>query len=102
MSSLTKVLDATESGSISDKEVTKQSGVLSPFGSQAQYATVLERKSQLSRNDMIETKRIASAQVHVERAMEQIKNYHFFDKALPSISPLSDLASQTFCVCYVM
>jgi hypothetical protein len=46
---------------------------------------------------MIETRRIASVRIHVERAMERIKNYHIFDRPLPTLS--TDLANQIFFVC---
>ena len=47
---------------------------------------------------MIETRRIASAHIDVERAIERIKNFHIFDKALPS--SLTDLSNQIFYVYY--
>ena len=48
---------------------------------------------------MVETRRIASVRIHVERAMERIKNY-IFDKDIPSSS--TDLANQIFFVCSVL
>ena len=45
---------------------------------------------------MIETRRIASVRIHVERAMERIKNYHIFDRVIPA--SLTDLANQMFFV----
>ena len=42
----------------------------------------------------IKTRRIASVHIHVEQAMERIKNFNIFDKALPS--SLTDLANQIF------
>ena len=46
---------------------------------------------------MIETRRVASAHIHVEREIEKIKNFHIFDKA-----SLTDLSNQTFYVCAIL
>ena len=102
------------SGSISDKELTRQSGLLAllekgdsimadrGFDIEADLINIppfLKGKSQLSENEMVATHRIASVRIHVERAMERIKNYHIFDKDIPSSS--TDLADQLFlCVLY--
>ena len=103
------------SGSISDKELTRQSGILAllekgdslmadrgfdieadliSLGVNLNIPPFLKVKSQLSEKEMVETRRIASVRIHVERAMECIKNYHIFDKDIPS--PLTDLADQIF------
>ena len=84
------------SGSISDKELTRQSGILAlleqgdsvmadrgfdigadliPLGVKLNIPPFLEGKSQLSEKEMVETRRIASVRIHVEGAMERIKNY---------------------------
>ena len=109
------------SGSISDKELTRQSGLLAllekgdsimadrgfdieadliPLGVKLNIPPFLKGKSQLSENEMVATRRIASVRIHVERAMERIKNYHIFDKDIPSSS--TDLADQIFFVCSVL
>jgi len=54
----------------------------------------LKGKSQLSKSELVETRRIASIRIHVERAMERIKNFHIFDRTLPS--SMSTLANQIF------
>ena len=55
----------------------------------------LRGKTQLNER---ETRRIASVRIHIERAMERIKNYHIiFDKHMSS--SLTDLANQLFVVC---
>ena len=46
----------------------------------------LKGKTQLSEKEMVETRRIASVRMHVEKAMEQIKNCHIFNKDIPSSS----------------
>ena len=43
----------------------------------------LRGKQQFSENELIRTRRIASLRIHVERAIERIKNFHIFDRSLP-------------------
>ena len=95
------------SGSISDKELTRQSRLLPllekgdsimadrgfdieadliPLGVKLNIPPFLKGKSQLSEKEIVETHRIASVRIHVERTMERIKNYHIFDKDIPSSS----------------
>jgi len=73
---------------------------LIPLGVKLNIPPFLKDKSQLSEKEMIETRRIASVRIHVERAMERIKNYHIFDKDIPS--HLTDLADQIFFACSVL
>ena len=108
-------------GSISDKELTRRCGILNLLesgdsvmadrgfdieedlvllGAKLNIPPFLRGKAQLSAKEQVETRRIASLRIHVERAMEQIKNFHIFDKPLPS--SLSDVANQTFFVCTVL
>lgn len=108
-------------GSISDRKLTQISGIfsllekgdsvmadrgfdiqddLTPLGVKLNIPPFLRGKSQLDFNEMIETRRIASARIHVERAMERIKNFHIFDK--PLSSSLTDLANQIFYVCAIL
>jgi len=54
---------------------------LIPLGVKLNIPRFLKGKSQLSEKGMIETHRIASVHIHVERAMERIKSYH---KDIPS------------------
>ena len=82
-------------GSISDKELTRKSGILellqrgdfvmadrgfdiqddlTPLGVKLNMPPFLRGKSQLDYKEMVETRRIASVRIHVERAMECIKN----------------------------
>ena len=60
----------------------------------------LKGKSQLSPKELVETRRIASLRIHVERSIEQIKNFHIFDKPFPS--SLCDTANQIFFVCTIL
>ena len=108
-------------GSISDQQLTKKSGLidllekgdsvmadrgfniqddLTPLGVRVNIPPFLKGKTQLEAEELVETRRIASLRIHVERAMEHIKNYHIFDRTLSS--SLTDLAEETFFVCAVM
>jgi len=76
---------------------------LIPLGVKLNIPPFLKGKTQLSEKEMIETRRIASVCIHVERAMERIKNYHI--QYLTKIyvpSHLTDLADQFFFVCSVL
>ena len=105
-------------GSISDKELTRRSGLLellqsgdsvmadrgfdiqdylTPLGVKVNIPPFLKGKIQLDEDERIETRRIASLRIHVERAMERIKNFHIFDRVLPS--SLTDVSEQMFFVC---
>ena len=73
---------------------------LTPLGVKLNMPPFLRGKSQLDDKEMVETRRIASVCIHVERAMERVKNYHIFDRVL-SISQ-ADLANQIFFICSVL
>ena len=108
-------------GSISDKELTRQSGILDLLesgdsvmadrgfdieddlilrGVHLNIPPFLRNKKQFSEKELIVTRRIASLRIHVERAMERIKNYHIFDRSLPV--QLTDIADRLFFVCCVL
>lgn len=108
-------------GSISDKELTKRSGILDLLeegdsvmadrgfeieedllliGVKLNIPPFLRGKKQLSNNELVATRRIASLRIHVERAMERIKNFHIFDRIIPAT--LTDIADRIFFVCCVL
>ena len=60
----------------------------------------LRGKPQLSQEELISTRRIASLRIHVERAMVRIKNFHIFDRSIPT--PLTDITDRIFFVCCVL
>jgi hypothetical protein len=57
----------------------------------------LRNKKQLQEKELIVTRRIASLRIHVERAIERIKNFNIFDKSLPI--QFTDIADRLFFVC---
>ena len=108
-------------GSISDKELTKKSGLLhllesgdsvmagrgfdiqdelTPLGVRLNIPPFLKGKTQLKKEELVETRRIASLRIHVERAIERIKNYHIFDRVIPA--SLTNVAEQMVFVCTIL
>jgi len=76
-------------GSISDKEITRCSGILKEKGVGLNIPPFLQSQAQFSAQDVHETKTIAKLRIHVEIAIRRIKEFHFFD----SEEPLSSLGS---------
>lgn len=57
------------------------------------------RDKQLSLQDLVQTRRIASLRIHVERAMERIENFHVLD-FIPA--KFFDIADELFTVCAIL
>lgn len=91
-------------GSISDPDIVKKSGYLDNlnkgdwvmadkgFTIQDDLATVgarlvipafLQSRGQFSKVETEHNKKIACLRIHVERFMERLKNWHFFDRPIP-------------------
>ena len=108
-------------GSISDQEIVRRSGLLrllevgdsimadrgfdieddiAPLGVRVNIPPFLKGKQQFDSKDLIITRRIASLRIHVERCMERIKNFHIFDRILPS--SFHKTSTQMFFVCAVL
>ena len=86
-------------GSISDKELLKQSGLLNllepgdqiladkgfliedllmPIGCELAIPAFLSSKGQFTKEDLVVSKQIHNLRVHVERAIRRVKEFHFF------------------------
>ena len=107
-------------GSISDKQLTYNSGILDllepgdslmadkgfdseeyiiPLGVRLNIPPFLRGKTQFDHSELIQTRRVASLRIHVERDMERIKNFHIFDRTLPVT--LTGIADRMFlCVVF--
>ena len=64
------------------------------------YCPPFKTKEQFSKSEVEMTRRIASARIHVERKIEQIKNFRILQGVLPLA--LSDIADEIFFVCSAM
>ena len=53
---------------------------LTPLEVKVNIPPFLKRKNQLEPEELVETRHIASLRIHVEQAMERIKNYYIFDR----------------------
>ena len=103
-------------GCISDKELTRQCGILdllesgdsimadggfdiedlALLGVKLNIPPFLKGKLQFSNRELVETRHIAFLRIHVERAMKQLKDFNIFSKPLPA--SFRDTANQVFFV----
>ena len=93
-------------GSISDKEITIRSGILSPslwesgdglmadrgftiadytkpLGVELVIPDFLRARKQLTAEEIINSQQIANERIHVERMIQRLKCYHIFDRVVP-------------------
>ena len=87
-------------GSISDREIVVRSGLLDfpfqekdsimadkgftlPLGVSLNIQPFLGSSAQMPANDVVRTQEIASLRIHVERAINKIKNFHIWDGVVP-------------------
>ncbi|RXN29856.1 THAP domain-containing 1 [Labeo rohita] len=108
-------------GSISDKEITKSSGILNLLeeGDAVMvdkgflikdvldeiHATViippfLGPSGQFSHEELAHTHNIARLRIHIERAIRRIKEYHIFDRVIPL--SLAGSVNQLWTVCGIL
>ena len=106
------------SGSISDREIVERSGFLKlefdngdtvmadkgftvedllPLGVTLNIPPFLGSNSQMTAEDVIKTQEIASVRIHVERAINKIKNFHLWDSVVPL--SLFGVVNQMWSVC---
>ena len=69
---------------------------LAKYGVTLNIPAFLKGKMQFSKEQTEHNKKIASLRIHVERAIERIKNWHIFDSRLPIC--LAPVASEIFVV----
>ena len=69
---------------MADRGFTIQNG-LAPLNVSVNIPSFLDRSSQLSIEEVIESQSIASVQIHVERPIARIKKYKVLNKVLLSM-----------------
>ena len=105
-------------GSISDREITERSGFLDlsfeandsvmadkgftiqdllPVGVSLNIPPFLGSSAQMPAEDVVKTQEIASLRIHVERAINKIKNFHIWDGVVPL--SLFGIVNQMWTVC---
>ena len=108
-------------GSISDREIVERSGFLNlpfsngdsvmadkgftiedilPLGVSLNIPSFLGMSDQMSAEDVIATQEIASLRIHVERAINKVKNFLIFDGVIPL--SLFGVVNQMWCVCAIL
>ena len=80
---------------MADKGFTIQDELAS-VGAKLALPHFMKRKKQFTKEESEHNKKIASLRIHVERYMERLKNWHFFDRPIPV--SMSDIASDTWIV----
>lgn len=109
-------------GCISDKEITQKSGLvdklhhgdvimadrgfniqemLAERGVRVNVPPFMNQSGQFEEHEMLATRRIASLRIHVERAIERIKNYHILD-FIPITMCKNAMIDMTFFVCAML
>lgn len=109
------------SGSISDREIVIRSGFLDlpfedqdsvmadkgftvddllPLGVKLNLPPFLGSSSQMLPEDVVRTQEIASLRIHIEHAINKIKNFHIWDKVI-SLHQFG-LVNQMWSVCAIL
>ncbi|XP_068743411.1 uncharacterized protein [Montipora capricornis] len=105
-------------GSMSDREIVERSGILDlpftegdsvmadkgftisdilPLGVSLNIPPFLGTSTQMPPEDVVRTQEIARLRIHVERAINKIKNFHIWDSVIPL--NLFGVANQMWSVC---
>jgi len=113
-------VSALYTGSISDREVTKRSGILNliqegdgvmadkgftigdllPKNCTLNIPPFLSTKIQFSSSEVEMTQKIAKLRIHVERAIRRVKEYHIFDTVIPL--SMASSVNQIWYVCCLL
>ena len=120
-SSVISFVSQTYEGSISDRKLVEQSGLLqmlepgdevmadkgfliqdllAPLGVRLNVPPLLQSNSQMPPEDVAVTKKIAQLRVHVERAIGRVKEFHILQKVLPS--SIWDSINEVIFVCCML
>ena len=83
---------------MADKGFTIQD--LLPMGVSFNIPPFLGSSSQMPAEDVVKTQEIASLRIHVERAINKIKNFHIWDEVIP-LHQLG-LVNQMWSVCVIL
>ena len=75
--------------------------MLASKGVRVNVPPFMNQSGQFSEQEMLATRRIASLRIHVERAIERIKNYHILD-FIPTTLCKSGLIDMIFFVCAML
>lgn len=108
-------------GNISDKDITKRSGILDllengdevmtdkgfliqdfldPIGAKLVIPPFLGSKGKFSKDEVSKTQTIARLRIHVERAIRRCKEYHIFDQVIPL--SIAGTVNQIWTVCCLL
>ena len=81
---------------MADKGFTVQD--LLPLGVSLNIPPFLGSKGKMTPEEVVQTQQIAFLRIHVERAINKIKNFHIWDSVVPCT--LFIVVNQTWCVCF--
>ena len=109
-------------GSISDRDLTVKSGLLKlphekgsmwlvdkgfqiqdlcdQLGVKVNMPAFVGKNAQMTADEVFHTQQVASERIHVERAINKVKNFHIFDRPIP-LSMLGT-TNQTWTVCALL
>lgn len=109
-------------GNVSDRELTIRSGFLDmphnrdamwlvdkgfqiadlaePLGVSVNMPAFVGSRSQMNADEVFHTQNVASDRIHIERAINKIKRFHYFDRPIP-LSTLGS-ANQAWLVCALL
>ena len=71
--------------------------LLDPISVKLNMPPFLHMQDQMPVQDVLETQQIAAERIHVERAINKIKNFHLFDQVIPL--SLAGSINQLWTVC---